>query len=139
VNASFWAAQGNGNAQNTAFQFTGLNIEQSVELSDANYPMGITLVMPQGTTALIDWIPKQNRVGYGDYNSYLGGYGSFKDPYGTKATFAVHAYALRSDTSGTNGIQQDNLMQFEISVDVAQALTPFSNANESPVYEVAQL
>lgn len=139
IDASFWAAQGNGNAQNTAFQFTGMNIEPSVDLSDANYPMGVTLVMARGTTALIDWIPKQNRAGYGDYNSYLGGYGSFKDPYGTNITFAVHAYALRSDTSATNGIQQDNLMQFEISVDVAQALTPYSNAGESPVYEVAQM
>ncbi len=139
VNASFWAAQGNGNAQNTAFQFTGLNIEQSTDLTDGNYPMGVTLVMAHGTTALIDWIPRQNRMGYGDYNSYLGGYGSFKDPYGTNITFAVHAYALRSDTSATNGIQQDNLMQFEISVDVAQALTPFSTSGESAVYEIAQL
>ena len=139
VNASFWAAQGNGNAQNTAFQFTGMNIEQSVDLTDANYTSGVALIMAPGTTALIDWIPKQNRTGYGDYNSYLGGYGSFKDPYGTNLTFAVHAYALRSDTSGTNGVQQDNMMQFEISVDVAQAITPLSTANESTVYEIAQM
>lgn len=139
VNASFWAAQGNSNAQNTSFQFTGLDIMQSVDLTDANYGQGVALIAAPGTIALIDWIPKQNRTGYGDYNSYLGGYGSFKDPYGTKLTFAVHAYALRSDTSGTNGVQQDNLMQFEISVDVAQAITPYSNAGESPVYEIAQM
>lgn len=138
VNASFWAAQGNGNSQNTAFQFTGMNIEQSVDLADANYTSGVVLIMPAGSAALIDWIPKQNRTGYGDYNSYLGGYGSFKDPYGTNLTFAVHAYALRSDTSTTNGVAQDNLMQFEISVDVAQALTPLSTSGESVVYEVAQ-
>lgn len=139
VNASFWAAQGNGNQQNTAFQFTGMDIANSVDLNDANYGQGVTLIMAPASTALIDWIPKQNRSGYGDYNSYLGGYGSFKDPYGTKLTFAMHAYALRSDTSGINGVAQDNLMQFEISVDIAQCLTPFSNAGESPVYEIAQV
>lgn len=139
VNASFWAAQGNENAQNTAFQFTGMNIAYSTDLSDGNYVNGVSLVMAPGTAALIDWIPKQNRTGYGDYNSYLGGYGSFKDPYGSGLTFAVHAYALRTDTSGLNGVQQDNMMQFEISVDVAQAITPYSTPNESNVYEYAQM
>jgi len=139
VNGSFWAAQGNGNQQNTAFQFTGLNIAQSVDLTDGNYANGVSLIMAPGTTALIDWIPKQNRKGHGDYNSYLGGYGSFKDPYGTNLTFAVHGYTLRSDTSGTNGVQQDDLLQIEISVDVAQAITPLSNANESVVFEIAQM
>lgn len=138
VNGSFWAAQGDGNAQNTAFQFTGLDIKQSVDLTDANYGLGVCLIMEPNCAALIDWIPKQNRVGYGDYNSYLGGYGSFKDPYGTKLTFAVHAYALRSDTSGTNGVQQDNLMQFEVSVDVASTTSPMSDGT-TPIFEVAQL
>lgn len=139
VNASFWAAQGVENAQNTSFQFTGMNIAQSVDLSDANYGQGIALVMPPGSAALIDWIPKQNRMGHGDYNSTLGGYGSFKDPYGTNLTFAVHGYTLRSDTSTLNGVQQDDLLQIEISVDVAQAVSPYSNANESPVFEFGQM
>jgi hypothetical protein len=139
VNASFWQSQGGGNQVNTAFQFTGMNIDQSVDLTDANYSNGVALVMPPGSVALIDWIPKQNRKGHGDYNSYLGGYGSFKDPYGTKLTFAIHAYTLRSDTSGTNGVQQDDLLQVEVSVDVAQAITPLSTATESVVYEFAQM
>lgn len=139
VNASFWAAQGGENAQNTAFQFTGLNINQSVDLTDSNYGLGVILAMQPGSAALIDWIPKQNRMGHGDFNSYVGGYGSFKDPYGTKLTFAIHAYTLRSDTSGANGVQQDDLLQVEISVDVAQAITPLSTSPESIVFEFAQM
>lgn len=139
VNADFWSSQGGQNAQNTSFQFTGLNIMQSVDLSDPNYGQGVALVMPRGTTALLDWIPKQNREGRGDYNSYLGGYGSIKDPYGTNLTFAVHGYSLRSDTSSSNGVAQDDLLQIEISVDVAQAISQYSNAGESPVYEFGQL
>ncbi len=138
VNASFWAAQGSENAQNTAFQFTGMNIQESVDLTDSNYGQGVALIMAPGSVALIDWIPKQNRTGSGDYNSYVGGYGSFKDPYGTKLTFAVHAYELRQDTSTSNGVQQDNMMQFEISVDIAQATTPLSTSGESTIFEIAQ-
>jgi hypothetical protein len=142
TDANFWMSQGSGNAVNTAFQFTGMEIAPSVELSDSNYPNGVALVMEPGTFANIQWIPKQNREGYGDYNSYLGGYGSIVDPitnpggiYSGGLVFAVHGYALRQDTSATNGVAQDNMMQFEISIDNAFAISPFSTANESVVYE----
>lgn len=142
TNAQYWMSQGTGNAVNTAFQFTGMEIAPSVELADANYPTGVALVMQPGTFANIQWIPKQNREGHGDYMSYLGGYGSIVDPitnpggiYSGGLVFAVHGYALRQDTSATNGVAQDDMMQFEISVDNAFAISPFSTANESVVYE----
>jgi hypothetical protein len=146
TNAEFWASQGGQNAQNTAFQFTGMNINPSIELADSDYPDGIALVMQPATYAMIPWIPRQNITGYGDYNSFLGGYGSIIDPitnpngiYSGGLVFAVHGYALRADTSSDNGVEQDNLMQFEISVDVANALTPLSVANESVVYAFGQM
>lgn len=139
VNGDFWVNQGAGNAQNTAFQFSGLNIATSIDLTDANYTNGVSLIMPKEQFALIDWIPKQNRMGHGDYNSYLGGYGSMADPTGSGLTFAVHGYALRADTSAANGVAQDDQMEFEISVDIATALCPLSNSNETIVYEVAQM
>jgi len=146
VNASFWNSQGAGNAENTMFQFTGMNINPSIDLADSNYPNGVALVMAPGTYSMIPWIPKQNREGYGDYNSYLGGYGSIVDPitnpggiYTGGLVFAIHGYALRADTSSENGVAQDNEMEFEVSVDIANALTPLSTANESVVYEFAQM
>lgn len=146
VNGEFWASQGSSNAQNTMFQFTGMETTPSVELADANYPNGVALVLTPGSYGLLPWIPKQNREGYGDYNSYLGGYGSIIDPitnpggiYSGGLVFAIHGYALRADTSSENGVAQDNEMEFEVSVDVAQALTPLSTANETVVYEFAQM
>ena len=143
ANANYWMSQGNGNQVNTAFQFTGMNIEPSNDLADANYQNGVVLVMQPGTFAGIPWIPKQNRTGYGDYNSYVGGYGSIVDPitnpggiYQGGLVFAVHGYTLRQDTTSTNGVAQDNMMQFEISVDWADALTPLSTANESVIYKM---
>lgn len=139
VNGEFWASQGGANQVNTAFQFTGMNIAPSTDLTDSNYNGGVSLVMPKQSFAIIDWIPKQNRMGYGDYNTYNGGYGSMIDPLGTGLNFAVHGYSLRADTSGSNGVTQDNQMQFEISVDIASALSPLSTSNESVVYEIAQM
>lgn len=138
IDATFWQSQGQGNQTNTQFQFGGVNINRSIELSNSNYPGGVSLLMQNGTFGLIQWIPKQNRDGHGDYNSYLGGYGSFDDPTGTGLQFAMHGYALRNDTSSLNGVQQDDEMQFEISVDVAFALGPLSNALETPIIQMAQ-
>jgi hypothetical protein len=139
VNSDFYASQGTGNAQNTAFQYAGMNPVLATDLTDANYANGVALVMPKYTFCLIPWIPKQNRQGYGDYNSYVGGFGSMMDPMGTGLEFAVHGYSLRSDTTSQNGVAQDVEMQFEMSVDVAFAISPLSTANASPVFEFAQL
>lgn len=139
VDADFYRAQGPGNATNTGFQFSDMNIAPSTDLTDSNYSAGVSLVMPKQQFALIDWIPKQNRMGYGDYNSYLGGYGNMIDPLGSGLNFAVHGYALRADMSASNGVAQDNQMEFEISVDVANLLCPLSTSSETIVYEFAQL
>lgn len=146
VNASFYNSQGGGNSQNTMFQFTGMEINPSIELADANYTNGLSLVMQPGTFSMIPWIPKQNREGHGDYNSYLGGYGSIIDPvtnpngiYSGGLVFALHGYALRADTSSQNGVAQDDEMEFELSVDIARALTPLSIANASVVQAFAQM
>lgn len=139
VQGEFDAAQGNSNSTNTGFQFQNLNIAESTELEDANYPGGISLIMPAGQFAILPWIPKQNREGWGDYNSYVGGYGSLQSLIGAGLTYALHIYADRADTSASNGNTQDVVLQAEMSVDIAAALSPLSTANESIVYEVAQL
>ncbi|MBV7531340.1 hypothetical protein [Chitinophaga sp. sic0106] len=139
VDGEFYANQGGGNSTNTNFQFTGLNIVESVDLEDSNYTGGVSLIMPAGSFALLPWIPKQNRNGHGDYNSVLGGYGSIQNPLGYNYPLALHAYAERADTSAQNGNSQDDVMQFELSVDIATVISPLSTATESVVFEVAQL
>ena len=139
ADATWYASQGTGNYQNTQFQFAGMNPVLSTDLTDTAFPNGISLVMPSYSFAVIQWIPKQNRTGYGDYNSYTGGYGSMLDPMGTGLEFAVHGYSLREDNASYNSVQQDNTMQFEISVDIAIPIAPLSTANSSPIFKFAQL
>jgi len=140
VDAEYQAAQGQSNSSNTSFQFQGMNIAESYELADANYAnTNVSLIMPEGGFAVLPWIPKQNRAGYGDYTTYNGGYGSLADPFGLGVDFAVHGYSERADASASNGSTQDDVMQFELSVDLAIPLAPVTTANETVVFEAAKV
>lgn len=132
-------AQGGGNATNTAYQFPGVNIVESVELLDANYTAGIVLAMPSQSVAALNWIPGQNRKGWGDYNSYVGGYGTFLF---MGYQFAVHGYASRADTSASNGDLQDVTMEFEVSLDSSYNKAPLdytTGRTDSVIHQFAQI
>lgn len=148
-------AQGTQNATNFTFQFDGSNIWETTETFDtANTTAnGTAIAMPEGTFAALPWIPKQNRMGYGDYESYTGGYGTFADPLGmmiteldaggnqisVPLTYAIYAYTQASDDNANNGYTQDQVTTFEVSIDVAPTLAPLSGSNESVVNEFVQL
>lgn len=133
--AEYLAAQGQMNATNYGFQFNGLNISEAQGYEDASYNAGLGLFIPQGTIGVVDWIPSQNRNGYGDYESVLGGYGTIRDPY-TGLIFAVHAYATRADTSTVGGDTQDVVLEWEITTDMSFNKSPLSVANETTIFEV---
>ncbi|MDF2189290.1 hypothetical protein [Paraflavitalea sp. CAU 1676] len=132
------AAQGGNNATNLAFQFPGTNIVESVELEDANYASGIVMAMPQGGACAFNWVPPLNIRGWGDYNTYNGGFGTFTY---LGFTFALHGYAQRSDTSGTNGSAQDVTLEFELSLDSSYNKAPLvytTSRTDSVIIEFAQ-
>ena len=82
-------AQGAQNATaNLTIQFDNMDITMTNEVIDASYTSnnGTALAMPAGTFAALPWIPKQNREGMGDYDSYVGGWGTFPDPFGLTVT-----------------------------------------------------
>jgi hypothetical protein len=130
-----------------------MDIYNTTEVIDTNSTLGTCLAMPAGSFAALPWIPKQNRMGYGDYESYTGGYGILNDPLGMTLTeldaqgnpiqsplqFAVYAFTQASDDQANNGYYQDQVTTFEISIDVAPTLAPLSGSNESVVNEFVQL
>jgi hypothetical protein len=132
-------AQGSGNSTNLGYNWQGKTIVHSVELADADYAAGCALVFPKGQVSALNWIPKENRQGWGDYNTYVGGYGTFEF---MGYTFAVHGYAGRSDTSASNGDTQDVSMEFEVSLDSSYNKAPLSyttGRTDSVVHEFALL
>jgi hypothetical protein len=138
VMEEFLAAQGAANATNYGYQFKGLNVAESIELDDPNYPAGTVIAMPQGSVATLNWIPGTNRKGWGDYNQYNGGYGTFQF---MGYQFAVHGYAQRADTSATNGNSQDVTMEFEVSLDSSYNKSPLNyitGRTDSVIIEVSQ-
>lgn len=145
-------AQGAQNATNLTFQFDDLNIVNTTEEIASGYE-GTALATPAGSFAALPWIPKQNREGRGDYESYNGGYGVMQDPLGATITgldangqsvtapltYAVYAYTQASDDQAANGYSQDQVTTFEISLDIAPTLAPLSEANASVVSLFGQL
>lgn len=140
MQAQTLGAQGAGNSTNEGYQFQNKLITESVELADADYATkGCALAFPQGAVCALNWIPKENRQGWGDYNSYVGGYGTFNF---MGYTFALHGYAGRSDTSATNGDLQDVTMEFELSLDSSYnkaPLTTIAGRTDSVIIEFGQL
>ena len=134
----FKSQQGQGNSTNLGFQFSNLNVVESVEVADANYLNGIAFAFPMGMAGILDWIPKQNRVGKGNFDSVLGGYSTLIDPM-TGLSFAVHGYTERADTSGTNGSAQDELTQWEMSIDLSPQTAPLTTATASAIFAFGQL
>ena len=133
------AAQGAGNSTNLSYNWPGLRIVESIELADADYTSGVALAFPTGQASALNWIPKQNRNGWGDYNSYVGGYGTFNF---MGYQFAVHGYAGRSDTSSANGATQDVTLEFELSLDTTFNKSPLSyttGRTDSVITEFAKL
>jgi hypothetical protein len=131
-------AQGSGNQTNRDYNWQGKTIVESTELSDSNYALGACYAFPAGMVSALNWMPKQNRQGYGDYNSYNGGYGTFNF---MGYTFALHGYSSRSDTSGSSGQTQDVTMEFEVSLDTSFNKAPLSyttDRTDSVIIEFGQ-
>jgi len=111
--ARFNQFQGAGNAQNLAYQFQSYNPSGIMEHSTlgnevaVEYANGCALVLPSASFSTIPWIPKINRTGFGDYESFNGGFGTLPDGSGLPLTYAVRGWAQKADTSASGGTVQD--------------------------------
>lgn len=137
------SAQGSSNATNFGFQFEGMNLVPTTRTVLGTSFDGSGLFFENGLVAVVPWIPKVNRKTINPTlaMSYNGDFGSEVIPE-LGITIAVHAYALRADTSSAQGDTQDLLFQEEYSIDVGYVSAPLSTrrgADDSPVYSIAQL
>lgn len=131
--------QGQGNATNTGWQFNGLGLGVSEELTtDAGY-LGMGYVFPTGTVGFVDWIPQLNRQNFGDTFQVGGKYRTMPDPLGSGLTFAVHEIAAGADNNATYGELQDVDVNYEITIDVAFLKAPMSTSNLSPIVKFGLL
>lgn len=127
--------QGAGNSTNTSFQDGNKTYIRSIGLDDSNrfgslvgtYNKGVWISVPVGAIGHLDWIPKQNMQGVTTTEQT---YGSMINPIDS-LDYATHNYGVRSDQSGSNGYTQDQLEQWEISLDSSFVLAPVTTATES--------
>lgn len=131
-------ANGTQNANNTAFQASGLTIYEDHNLADTDFS-GVTYAIPEGAVAALPWIPLANRTNQGDENGATGLLTSFADPLGTGLQFALSLYKKRADTNAIGGEYQDFVTEFEVSIDMAYVTAPLSTANETAIIKFGQL
>ena len=133
------ANQGTGNATNFGYQFNNANAVQAVGLSDANYAPGVGFFVPQGTIGVVDWTPVKNRQNYGDLDSAIGGFRTIANPYLNGINCALSGYLTRADRSGVGGDEQDVVIQWEISAELALVNAPITTTDETTIFGVGQL
>jgi hypothetical protein len=134
---NFQANQGVSNDTNLAFQFSGMTFVHSTKMdalaSGLGYDKGLWAVVPEGSVAVLDWIPVQNRAGHEDTE---GMYGQIANPI-DGLSYAVHSYKERIDGTSINGYTQDVKTEWEASIDLAFEFAPSTTANSTPILVAA--
>lgn len=120
----FLSAQGTMNAVNTSFQFDNKTFVLSLGLTAKaialGYTKGFCEVAADGTFGILDWIPKQNRMGE-EHLPYK--WSMFSNPI-DDCDYAVYQWYIAADQSGTGGYTQDLQNNFEFSIDLAPEIAP---------------
>lgn len=134
---NFIAAQGQGNATNLSFTLNGVTFIHAIKLNALavalGYTEGFAFAVPEGTIGCLPWIPKQNREGL---ETKIQTYGSVINPIDNQL-YAIHDYPTASDQSSAGGYTQDELEQYEGSIDLAFQHAPLSAAGETPIFAFA--
>jgi hypothetical protein len=134
---NYIAAQGQGNANNLSFQLNGVTYYHAIKLNALavalGYTSGFAFAIPDGTIGCLPWIPKQNREGV---STKIQTYSSMINPFDNQL-YAIHNYPTAVDGSGTGGYTQDELEQYEGSIDLAFEHAPLSTSGETPIFAFA--
>ena len=136
---TFLANQGNGNSENTSFQFGGVQFIHDPTLGAAAaglvkaYSKGYWIAVPTGSVAALPWIPVQNRQGV---TTTVNAYGMINNPI-DGINYALHTYETRSDGTSLGGQLQDVTIETQIWADISYLTNPLSNAGESSLMAFA--
>jgi len=125
-------AQGSSNATNTSFQFDGMTIMMSTDLTNDDGVTGTVYAIPKGTVAMVDWIPAANRRG-AITNNYK--YSTIGDVSGMGLTLALFEAQEGTDSNTTGAEVQDVNYLYESSVDYSFVKALLSTSNEYPIFK----
>jgi hypothetical protein len=130
------ANQGGSNATNKGFQFNDMNLVNSTALTALAGFVGYVYAIPEGTVGALPWIPRVNRE---NVVTRLQTYTNMNDPFGLGLNVALHYYETADTTAATVGEVQDEIIQYEISIDWATVKAPLSTANETTIFKAGLL
>ena len=132
VQANKIGNQGGGNANNLAWQLSGLNIIESINLSHSAGEQASCYLIPKDTVGLVTWIPTLNREGK-ETKDYT--YTNMFDPFGLGIQAAIHIREVGADNSSTVGETQDVTIEYEMTFDYDIVYAPISTSNAATVFK----
>lgn len=128
--------QGAGNGTNTSFQFGNIRPAMSSSLTADSSFTGWGYAIAAGTVGIIPWIPRENRE---NVATRLQTYTTMNDPFGLGLTAALHIKETAADTNDNSGEYQDEVVEYELSLDVANVKAPLSVTDESTIFKAGLL
>ena len=131
------AAQGKDNANNLSFTLDGIEYFHAIKMNALavalGYTNGFVVAVPNGTIGCLPWIPKQNKEGK---DTKIQTYSMLTNPFDGQ-DYAIHNYPVKADGTSTGGYTQDEMEQFEGSLDLAFEHAPLSVSGETPLFAFA--
>jgi len=134
-------AQGIGNDENLFWQFGNMNIaeEETLEVPAA-FLGGYLYAFQSGFAGITSWNEPINRNGeYSNAGDNKGLFTTIADPVIPGLTYDVHVKGGVSDSSGSNGHEQDIVDEYEVTAIFAFGSAFLSTATETPIIAVGQL
>jgi len=139
------AADGSGNASNTAASLAGFSsIVPTTRTITASSNDASGLFFQNGLVAVNFWVPPANRQAMDTEKAMadnVGAFGEFSLPDFPNIKFAQSIYVKRADLSGSGGNEQDIQIHVENSLEMAYASAPVSayHTETSPVFNAIVL
>lgn len=131
------SAQGKDNSNNLSFTLDGIEYFHAIKMNALavalGYTEGFCIAVPTGSIGCLPWIPIQNRNGK---DTKVQTYSSMINPL-DGVLYAVHNYPTRADGTLVGGYTQDEIEEYEISLDLAFEYAPLNTSGETPLFAFA--
>jgi hypothetical protein len=122
--------QGQSNGTNTSFQFDNMTLYGNKNVAAFSTAICTSFAIPMGTAGIVFRNDQLNRA---NHTSRIQTYTTVTDPFGFGITADLHFYETAASTSGNNGKTQDEVIEWELTLQYAINKAPLSSG--SPIHK----
>ena len=124
--------QGVANSTNTSFQFENMMLHASKNIAAYTNSVATSFILPQGTVSMVT---RNDALNLANEDTKIQTYTTVTDPFGLGLKADLHFYETRGDTRSVGGTEQDEIVQWELTLQYAIDEAPLSEANDSTIHK----